>query len=111
VSYVCILLVSDEATLAWLHYHKSIRVVYSFLSLGYGKDILPRACWMFLKFLTTDVVLLLAVITLSYSRGGPRPFWSALVRTLVNDSALYFLVVAVSHSLTALFALWGVPCV
>jgi hypothetical protein len=58
---------------------------------------------MSLNILTTDTVLLLTLIRVSYSTCGSRSTWPTVLKTIMRDSALYFLAVLASHSLVALF--------
>jgi len=61
------------------------RVVYTTFSLAYNAA----------SFLT--------LLRLSYSTCGPRLTWPVVLKTMVKDSALYFIVVFTSHSTGVLF--------
>ena len=83
--------------------HWVYRIAYSTFSLGFGKDIPPLRLVGVLKPPTTDIFFFLTVIWFSYLMCGPRSTWPTLLRALVNDSVLYFLMVLISHSLMVLY--------
>ena len=81
-----------------------IRATYNFFSLAYGQKMyLPGYLLLSLNLLTTDTALFLTLIRVSYSTCGPRSTWPTVLKTIMRDSALYFLGVLASHSLVALF--------
>jgi hypothetical protein len=51
----------------------------------------------------TDVASFLTLLRLSYLTCGPSSTWSVVLKTMIKDSALYFVVVFMSHSLGCLF--------
>jgi len=62
-----------------------IRAAYSFFSLAH------------------DTLSFLTLIYLSYSTCGPTSSWPTILRTIMKDSALYFLAVLASHLLVVLY--------
>ena len=110
-SYLCMFIVPAGTSTTWLSRTQFLWVAYSFFSLGYGKDIHPLGLLGASNPPTTEILLLLAVLTLSYFACGARSTWPTLLKTLIKDSALYFLVVIISHSLIAILYMWAIPCV
>ena len=81
-----------------------IRAIYTFFSLAYGQNIpLARSLFVSLNLPMTDTLLLLTLIWVSYSTCGPRSTWPTILKTIMEDSALYFLAVLASHFPVALF--------
>ena len=69
------------------------------LQLGNTFTRLPE----FLNLPAADVVSFLTLLRLSYLTCGPRSTWPVVLKTIVKDSALYFIVVFTSHSAGVLF--------
>lgn len=81
-----------------------IRAAYSFFSLAYGQRICSLcALHASENPYTIDAASFLTLILLSYSTCGPRPTWPTILRTMLKDSALYFLAVLGSHLLVVLY--------
>ena len=57
---------------------------------------------MSLNLLMTDIALFLTLIRVSYLTCGSRPTWPNILKTIMRDSALYFLAVLASHFLVVL---------
>ena len=87
--------------------HLSNNLLLLFLGLWSGRT--SPGPTVFLNPPITDIVSLLTVIGLSYSTCGQRSTWPTLLRTLVNDSALYFLVVLASHIPVAVSSIYYLP--
>lgn len=62
-----------------------MRVVYSFSSLAY------------------DAVSTMTLLLLSYLACGPRLDWPTILKTIMRDSALYFVAILASHFIVVLF--------